>query len=114
MKEDEIIVITARCIDNVAHFDDIDKTQCEICGEMTWLSSSWRGRKIDKIICSHCFKNGKYQDEDSSTNITEACLNDAAKFMKKRYKLKNTDKEIKEKMIKVVEKNLGEKINVIK
>lgn len=112
--EDEIVVVTIRCIDSVAHFDDIDKAKCGICGEMTWLSANWRGRKIDNIICKNCFDDGEYIDEDSTTNITESCINDAVKFIKERYGMTEKNKDIRKKMIAIVEEKLGKKINVIK
>lgn len=55
--KEEIIVVTKRCIDMAAHCENIDKIKCSKCGEMTWLSISWRGKKIDRAICQHCFEN---------------------------------------------------------
>lgn len=112
--KDEIIVITMRCIDMAASCDDIDKMQCAECGEMTWLSASWRGKKIDKIICKSCFEKEKYLDGDYSANVTEECLDDAIKFVREHYGVAKTDKEIRERMVKIVERKLGKKINIIK
>jgi len=112
--EDEIIVVTMRCIDSVAHFKDIDKVECGICGEMTWLSANWRGRKIDRIICKHCYDEGKYKDDDNTTNVTEACINDAVKLVREYYNIQGTDEEIRKRMIEVMERKTGEKINIVK
>jgi hypothetical protein len=110
--KEEIIVITARCIDMAAFCDDSDKMPCIDCGEMTWLSSSWRGKKIDKIICEHCLV--KYSDEDSSASVTEECLNNAIKFLRERFYTIETDQEITERTMKIMEKKFGKKINIIK
>ena len=116
--EDKIIVITMRCIDSVAHFADIDRVECGICGEMTWLSANWRGRKIDKIVCKHCFEEGKYKDddddEDDSFNTTDVCLNDAIKLLRERYDVKGTDEEIRKRLIETMEEEIGQKINIVK
>lgn len=113
-EKEEIIVITARCIDMVAHADKIDKIPCSECGEMTWLSISWRGRQIDKILCEHCFEKKEFQISDYNANITETCLKDAIKGARKYFGSKKTDKEIKEEMMKIMEKKIGKKINIIK
>ncbi len=110
--DDEIIVVTARIIDTVAYFDDIDKRPCEKCGEMTWLSTNWRGRKIDKIICYHCFKKENNKEKDFA--VTEACIKDAVNVVKELNHMKETKKEIRKKLIKVMEEELGKKIDVIK
>lgn len=115
MKEkEETIVVTARCIDMAASCDDIDKIPCIECGEMTWLSSSWRGRKIDKAICGPCFGKEKYRNGDYSANVTEECLNNAIKLAREHYGMKKTNKEIREKMMEIMEEKLGKKINVVK
>lgn len=111
--EDQIIVVTARCIDITAFSDDIDKGQCEECKEMVWLSPNWRGKKVDKIICDHCFKKENYDKDDFHTNITEACLNNAMKFAKERLRMRGTDEDIKRGIIKIMEDRIGEKINII-
>lgn len=112
--KEEIIVITMRCIDMAASCDNIDTMRCAECGEMTWLSTSWREKKIDKVICESCFGKGKYQDGDYSANVTENCLNDAIKIIREHYGMAKTEKEIREKMIKIMENKLGKKINIIK
>lgn len=112
--KDKIIVITARCMDMTAYYDDMDKMPCSECGEMTWLSSSWRGRKIDKIVCGHCFEGEKYKKGDYSANVTEECLNNAIKTIKEHYGRKETDKELKKQAIEILERQIGKKINIIK
>lgn len=115
MKEkNEIVVVTARCMDISAYYDDIDKMPCSECGEMTWLTSSWRGRKIDKVICGHCFESGKFKNIDYSANVTEECLNNAIKAIREHYGRTETDKELKKKAIEILEKQIGKKINIVK
>ena len=110
----KIIVVTARCIDMAASCEDIDRVPCTECGEITWLSSSWRGKKIDKIVCGACFEKGKYKNKDHSVNVTEECLNDAAKFVKENYGRSRSDKEVKKIMMDIMEKRIGRKINIEK
>lgn len=112
--KDEIIVVTARCIDMTAYYDDIDKMPCSECGEMTWLSSSWRGKKIGKIVCGHCFEGEKYKNRDYSANVTEECLNNAIKTIREHYGITKTDKELKKEAIEILEGQIGKKINIIK
>ena len=110
--KEEIIVVTTRCIDNVAYFDNIDKIKCSKCGEMTWLSISWRGKKIDKVICAHCFEKDEQKKVDYSACVTKACLNDALKHLKDTLHLEGTDDDIKERMIRCLERKLGKRITI--
>lgn len=112
--KDNIIVVASRVIDTVAHCEIVDRGQCEECNELVWLSVNWRGKKIDKIICDHCFKKENYEYDDFSTNITEACLNDAVKYVKEHMRMRGTDEEIRKSIIKVMEERIGEKINIVK
>ena len=112
--KEEIIVVTARCTDVAASCGDIDKVPCTGCGEMTWLSNSWRGKKIDKIICVHCFKNSeKYKGSDCSANVTERCISDAVEWAKKNHCPERTRKEIREEMIRIMEEKMGRKIKIV-
>lgn len=111
--KDRIIIVTARCIDTVAFEYDVDKRPCSYCGEMTWVSRSWREKRIDKIVCGMCFTKEKYQEKDFSANVTEETVNDTIKLVKERYSPNMTEEEIMERMMKVVEKEIGRKINIV-
>jgi hypothetical protein len=113
-KKDEIVVVTMRCIDMAASRSDVDKIRCAECGEMTWLSISWRGKKIDRIICESCFKNRKYKNSDYSACVTEECLEEAVESVRDNYGETTPDKDIKKRMIKIVEEKLGKKVKIIK
>lgn len=111
--KEEIIVVTMRCIDMAASCSDIDKIKCAKCGEMTWLSSSWRGKKIDEAICEHCFEDKeKYKNRDYSMCVTKSCLNDATKQLKESENLKGTEEDIKKRMIAYLEKKFGKKVTI--
>ena len=112
-EKDEIIVVTTRCIDMAASCSDIDKIKCADCGEMTWLSSSWRGKKIDRAVCDHCFEDKeRYKNSDVSAYVTKRCLNDALKQLKDTCRLEGTDEDIKKKMVEYVEKKIGIKVTI--
>ena len=109
--DDEIIVVTARCIDVAACRDNTDKKPCIDCGEMVWLSHSWKGKKIDKVICEHCFEKEKYQNHDYSAHISDEVMDDVTEIIKRRGS-QLPDDEIKEMMIKVLESRIGKKVNI--
>lgn len=110
LEKDENVVITMRCIDMASPTSDIDKVPCSECGEITWISTSFRGKKIDKIICENCFfKSGKYKDEDYYACVTEECLNDAFTVLESRGIMTT-----KEEMIMIVEEKIGKKLKIIK
>jgi hypothetical protein len=112
-EEEEIIVVTTRCIDMAASCSDIDKIKCSECGEMTWLSSSWRGKRIDRAVCQHCFEGkDKYKKSDYSAYVTNSCLNDALKQLKETVHPKGTDEAIKKRMIRYIEEAIGKKIAI--
>lgn len=108
--KDEITVVTMRCIDMAASCSDIDKIKCSVCGETTWLSSSWRGKKIDRAICEPCFEKGKCINGDYTTCVTKSCLNDALKQLKSSCNMKGTDADIKKRIMEYMEKKMGTKI----
>jgi hypothetical protein len=110
--KEEIIVVTMRCIDMAASCSDVDKIKCAECGEMTWLSSSWRGKKIDKAVCEHCFEKEKYKNGDYSAYVTEACINYALEQIKEFCSQEGTDEDIKKRMIKYMEHKMGVKITI--
>lgn len=110
--KEEIIVVTMRCIDMAASCSDIDKIKCAECGEMTWLSISWRGKKIDRAVCEPCFEKEKYKNSDYSTYVTKSCLNDALEQLKDTLHPEGTDEDIKKRMITHMEKKMGVKITI--
>ncbi len=110
VEKDESVVITMRCIDMASPTSDVDKTSCSECGEITWISTSFRGKKIDKIICENCFfKSGKHKDQEYYPCVTEECLNDAFTALERRG-IKTT----KEDMIRRMEDKIGKKLKIIK
>ena len=109
-KDDQKVVITMRCIDMASLTSDIDKVPCAECGEMTWLSISFRKMKVDKIICERCFfKSEKRKDEDYCACVTEECLNDALALLESRGIMTT-----KEEMIRRMEEKIGKKLAVTK
>lgn len=109
-KKDENVVITMRCIDMSSHTSNVDKVPCSECGEITWISTSFRGKKIDKIICENCFfKRERYKDEDCCPCTTEGCLNEAFAALES-LGVKTT----KEEMIRRMEEKIGKKLKIVK
>jgi hypothetical protein len=111
-EKEEIIVVTMRCINMAASCSDIDKIKCAECGEMTWLSSSWRGKRIDKAVCEQCFEIERYKKRDYSTCVTKSCLNDALEQVKDTCIIRGTDEDIKKRMVSYIEKKMGVKITI--
>jgi len=112
--EDQVIVLTMRCIDMAPSSYDLEKRPCAECGEMTWLSGSWRGKKVDKIVCTECFyKSKEYKNGDYTANVTEECLEDAKNWARRNLSTKKTDEEIKARMIEIMENKTGKKLKII-
>lgn len=109
-EEDTQVVVTIRCIDMASPISNVDKVPCSECGEMTWVSVSFRNKKIDKVVCEPCFfKNDIYKHKDSHACVTEECLNEAFNWAKQSgYKV------TKEDMIKNMEEKIGKKLTVVK
>lgn len=104
-KKDKTIVVTMRCIDMVYPTANIDKVKCNKCGEMTWISQSFRGKNIDEIICEKCFfEYGN--NEDFCAVITEACIDEAINCIENIYGEKYT----REEMLRTMEDKIGKKI----
>lgn len=110
---DKVVVITKRCIDISSYGYDIDKRPCSECGEMTWLSKSWRRKKIDQIICDKCLVNSKeYKNDDYIACTTEECLEEAVQWVRNHFDTRETDEVIKEKIIQTIENKIGKMIKI--
>lgn len=109
-EKDQKVIITMRCIDMTSPTSDVDKAPCSECGEITWISTSFRKIKFDKIICENCFfKSGKHKDEDYYAYSTEECINDALAALES-LGIKTT----KEEMIRKMEEKIGKKLKIVK
>lgn len=112
---DEVAVITVRIIDMAPPSDDTEKRLCSVCGEMTWLSKHWKGKRIDKIICEKCFYDSEeYKKKEINPKVTEECVESAIKKIRMLYNLKDTDDEIRERLMIEFEKKIGKKIEIVK
>lgn len=105
--EDLVVVLTVRCIDTSSPIHEVDRVPCSICGEMTWISRSFRGKKIDKIICTQCFpknnRNGDYR-----ACATQECIDEAFNLLKSRgYDV------TKEEIVEKIENNIGKKVDIL-
>lgn len=110
IEEDQKVIITMRCIDMASPTSDVDKAPCSECGEITWISTSFRKMKFDKIICENCFfKSGKHKDEDYCACSTEECLNDALAALESRG-IRTT----KEEMVRRMEEKIGKRLQIVK
>lgn len=106
-EEDIIVVMTIRCIDMAAHIDNVDRKPCSECGEMTWISKSFRGKNIDKIVCQTCSDKIYGKDKEYSLCTTQECLDEAFKWTKQH----GTD-TTKEEMIRNMEDKIGKSIKI--
>lgn len=115
-EKDEIVVITVRCIDMASPHNDSDKIKCGVCGEMTWVSHSWRGKKIDKIICEKCFYNSEeFKKDEFKANVTSKSLQEYTDWARQYYHIPSfiTDEEIKNDILRKFGKKIGKDIKII-
>ena len=116
---DETIIITVRCIDMASPRSDSDKIKCDMCGEMTWIShswKSWKGKKIDKVICEKCFYNSEqFKNNKFGAGITSENLQEYVDWAREYYNIPSfiTDKEIKDDILRKFGKKIGKKINIM-
>lgn len=110
-KEDRTTtVVTVRCIDMAAPFVDTWKRVCDMCGEMTWISASWIGKKIDKVICEPCWFLYCKDENDINICITKANLEEFREWSKIYYGYEKVT--IKE-AVKMMEMKTGKKIKIV-
>ncbi len=106
-EEDIIVVMTVRCIDMAATTENIDKIPCTECGEMTWISTSFRGKKIDKIVCKPCYDKIYHNEKEYFACTTQECLDEAFEWAK-QHGINIT----KEEMVMKMEDNIGKSIKI--
>lgn len=85
---------------------------CVDCGTEVWIAPSWKGKKIDKIICMNCYNKDFYIDSykgeksEIITAISEEQLLEFNIHCKKKYGHTPTKDEI----LIILEKELGRKV----
>ena len=105
--EDKTIVVTARVIDFANPVPGAWTIPCDECGELTWISGLWKDKKIDKIVCEHCwFKN--YKNGDNVACTTEEIIQLALKTIRDRG-INVTRWEI----IETLEFKIGKEIKIV-
>lgn len=111
MKEEkeEIAVVTIRCIDMSTPHVDSWKRKCDICDEMTWISASWKGKQIDKVICEPCWFANYKDKKDYSICVTEKNLDEFLEWCKR-----HNNKSTKEEAIGLMELRTGKIIKIIR
>lgn len=97
---------------HIVPYSDVDKRKCDDCGEMTWISSSFRERKVDKVICSVRIEKyfEKFKDKDYSVVVTEKCIEDAIGAIAHH----SGEVCTREDLLKDFEDKMGRKISVVK
>ena len=111
-EDDTVVVVSFGC-------QFIDKPipgslirNCDDCGIEVWISPSWQGKKIDRIICIDCYNKNvgensyKGKQEDIVTCITEDQLAEFNVYSKQRNGYTMTADEI----LKALEIKLGRKV----
>lgn len=104
--EDKTMVITMRVIDFANPSPGAWTIPCDDCGELTWISGLWKGKKIDQVVCEHCWSM-KYKDEDCVACTTEEIIQLALKVLRGRG-INVTREEIIEKL----EFKIGKEIKI--
>lgn len=74
------MVVTNRVINSASHLPDSWTIPCGDCGELTWISSVWKNKKIDKVVCLQCFFE-KYKGGDYVACTTEDIIQRALKTL---------------------------------
>jgi hypothetical protein len=111
--EGKITVVTVRCIDMTAPFSDNWRRSCDLCGEMTWVSASWKGKKIDRIMCEHCWSANYKDKEEINICVTKASLNEFREWSKRYYGSGNSKRLTMKDVIKMIEMKTGKKIKIV-
>ncbi len=104
--EDKTMVITMRVIDFANPSPGAWTIPCDECGELTWISGLWKDKKIDKIVCEHCWSM-KYKDADYVTCTTEEIIQLALKTIRDRG-----INVTREEMIENLEFKIGKEIKI--
>lgn len=105
--EDKIAVVTMRVIDFANPVPGTWTIPCDECGELTWISGIWKDKKIDQVVCKHCFFE-KYKDADYTACAFEKNIEQALEWFRGR----GMD-VTREELIKNIEVKLGKGMKII-
>lgn len=92
-KEKEITVVTVRCIDMVAPHIDSWKRVCSMCGFDTWISASWKDKRIDRIVCEPCYLTNYKDRDDVNICVTEKNIDEFLEWTERYYGKRSTREE---------------------
>ncbi len=105
--EDEIAVVTVRVIDHANPLPGTWTIPCDDCGELTWISDTWKNKKINRVVCKHCFLT-KYMYKDHIPCVTEEIIKKVLEVLRGRG-MDVTREEI----IKNIEAKFGKGMRII-
>lgn len=71
--DDKTMVVTLRVIDRANPTPGTWTIPCDECGELTWISRIWKGKKIDRVVCEPCFSK-KWKDKEYVLCTTEEII----------------------------------------
>lgn len=105
--EDKTMVVTMRVIDLANPVHGAWRIPCDECGELTWISSIWKNKKIDQVVCKPCWLT-KYNDGDYVTCTTEEIIEQALEM------LRGSGMDVtREELLKDMEFGIGRRIKVV-
>ncbi len=105
--ENKTMVITMRVIDLANPSPGAWTIPCDECGELTWISGLWKEKKMDRVVCGHCWLT-KYKDRDYVACTNEETIRLALNVLRGRG-----INVTREKLIKDLENKIGKQITII-
>lgn len=82
-RDDNTTVVGGRVSDIASPVPGAWTVPCDDCGELTWISSTWKDKKIDRVICKQCYL-AKYKDKNYDAFVTEETVQLALKTLHDR------------------------------
>lgn len=102
--EDKTMVVILRVIDRVNPAPGTWTIPCNECGELTWISRIWKDKKIDRVVCGHCFSK-KWKDKECVACTTEEIIQLALETLRGRGVIVT-----REELIESLEMKIGKEI----
>lgn len=105
--ENKTAVVTKRVIDLANPLPGTWTKPCDDCGELTWISGLWKNKKIDQVLCEHCWLT-KYKDGDYVACTNEETIQLALKVLRD-----GGMNVTREEIIENLEMKIGREIKII-
>lgn len=79
-KDDKRYIVSVRVCDQEFAVPGSVKRTCMRCGELVWISPVMEDKKMDGVICDHCFKDEDIEEGGKNLIVKKEVIEEVMKY----------------------------------